>query len=122
MLPCYGDRESVNLWFMDRDGSLGEQAAPAHSSVAQSGSDACRGHLGDIALPCSHSGQATACSSCLGAAIDFKRALMCTESFLRFDPSQGNRLAFVPSSLGLAQSSLAFVRGWGVQGFVEESK
>lgn len=79
-------RECNSLYFMDRDGRLCDQAAPTHSSVVQGASDAHRGHLGDIALPCSHSGQATACLSCLGAAKDFKRALTCTESFLRFDP------------------------------------
>lgn len=76
-------RECSSLYFMDKDC---DQAAPTHSCVAQSASDACRGQLGDTALPCSHSGRATACLSCLGAATDFKRALMCTESFLRFDP------------------------------------
>lgn len=79
-------RECSSHYFMDKDGRLCDQAAPTHSSVAQSASDACRGHLGDITLPCSHSGQAAACLSCLGVATDFKRALMCSESSLRFDP------------------------------------
>lgn len=72
-------RECSSLSFMDKDGRLYDQAAPTHSCVALSTSDACRGHLGDIVLPCSHSGQASVCLSCLGAATDFKRVLMCTE-------------------------------------------
>lgn len=95
-------KEHSSLYFMDTDWRLCNQAAPTHSSVAQSASDACRGHLGDIALPCSHSGQATVCLSCLGAATDFKRALMCTESSLRFDPepSESGGLCAKFSGLG----------------------
>lgn len=85
---------------MDKDGRLCNQDAPTLSSVAQSTSDACRGHLVDIALPCIPSGQATLCLSCLGAATNFKRALMCTESFLRFDPKPRGSLCAKLSGLG----------------------
>lgn len=38
-----------------------------------------RGHLGDIALPCGHFGQAIGCLSCLPAASTLKGAVMCAE-------------------------------------------